>query len=305
MSDDPNRGSVPPSAARSIAGQVVANTSLLVAVLVYMGWAYDDALYGYFHLSPLDLDVGIVEYMLRSLNLFSPDLVLVAAVIAAVAAARTWGLGRTELAREVTGTMMARAWAVPGLRQVVPARSAGQPHPGRMPLIGTGAVLTAAALGLARAANHVFINTYLVLALLAAGPLLLTWPTRIEPRGRFPYALAIVIAAVCSLWATSLYAHDAGIRTARSLVHDLSSHTSVWVYSTERLALSGPGITVVPLPAGSYYRYQYRGFRLLLDRGGTYYLLPAGWNPLHDTTYVFTDSDPIRVELVSAMVRSG
>jgi hypothetical protein len=43
-----------------------------------MGWAYDDAYLGYFHISPLDLNVGIVEYMLRSLNLFSPGVILVA-----------------------------------------------------------------------------------------------------------------------------------------------------------------------------------------------------------------------------------
>jgi hypothetical protein len=88
--DDP--GLVPPPAARGIAAQVVANTSLLIAVLVYMGWAYDNALYGYFRLSPLDLDIGIVEYMLRSLSLFSSGLVIVAVVIVAVTAVRTWGL---------------------------------------------------------------------------------------------------------------------------------------------------------------------------------------------------------------------
>jgi hypothetical protein len=296
-------GSTQPSAARGIASQVVANTSLLVAVLVYMGWAYDDALYGYFHLSPLDLDVGIVEYMLRSLSLFSPDLVMVAVVIAAVAAVRTWGLERTPLAQQVTGKMTARAWAVPGLRRLVPTRGAA-PHPGRVPLIGTGAAVTALALGLAWGASHYYISTYLILASLGAGPLLLTWPTRAEPRGRFPYSLAVVITAVCALWATSLYAHDAGTQAARALVRSLPSRASVVVYSTERLTLSGPGVTVQPYP-GYYYRFEYQGFRLLLDRAGTYYLLPVGWSPRLDITYVLSDTDPIRVELVSGAVRSG
>jgi hypothetical protein len=301
MSDD---GPAPPSPARGIAGQVVANTSLLVAVLFYMGWAYDDALYGYFHLSPLDLDVGIVEYMLRSLSLFSPDLVMVAVVIAAVAAIRTWGLEQTKLAQQVTGKMAAWAWPVPGLRRLVPARGAAQPHPGRVPLIGAGAAVTALALGLAWAASYYFISTYLILASLGAGPLLLTWSTRAEPRGRFPYSLAVVIAAVCALWATSLYAHDAGTQAARALVRSLPSRASVVVYSTERLTLSGPGVTVQPHP-GYYYRFEYQGFRLLLDRAGTYYLLPAGWSPRLDITYVLSDTDPIRVELVSGTVRSG
>jgi hypothetical protein len=107
VSANSSRGELPPPAARGIVGQVVANTSLLVAVLVYMGWAYDDAYYGYFHLNPLDLDVGIVEYMLRSLDLFSPDLVMVAVVIAAVAVVRAWGLERSALARLVAGRVTA------------------------------------------------------------------------------------------------------------------------------------------------------------------------------------------------------
>jgi len=302
VSDDDN---ALPSAARGIAGQVVANTSLLVAVLVYMGWAYDDALYGYFHLSPLDLDVGIVEYMLRSLSLFSPDLVMVAVVIAAVVAVRTWGLERTTLARQFTGKMTARAGAVPGLRRLVPARGAAPPHPGRVPLIGAGVAVTALALGLAWGASHYFISTYLILASLGSGPLLLTWPTRAEPRGRFPYSLAVVIAAVCALWATSLYAHDAGTQAARALVRSLPSRASVVVYSAERLALSGPGVKMDTLPPGFHYRFEYQGFRLLLDRAGTYYLLPVGWNAHLDITYVIGPNDPVRVELVSSVVRSG
>jgi hypothetical protein len=248
--------------------------------------------------------------MLRSLNLFSPDLVMVAVVIVAATAIRTWGLARTMLVQEVVGKMTVRAWGMPGLRWLVPARGAGRWHPARVPssrvlVISVGAATTAVALGLAWAASHYFISTYLILALLGAGPLLLTWPTRAEPRGRFPYSLAVVIAAVCALWATSLYAHDAGIRAARTLVRNLPSRASVVVYSTERLALSGPGVSVQALPPGFHYRFEYQGFRLLLDRTGTYYLLPEGWSPRLDITYVLGDSDLTRVELVSGTVRSG
>jgi hypothetical protein len=229
---------------------------------------------------------------------------MVAAVIAAAAAIRTWGLERTTLAQEAVGKMTVRAWAVPGLRRLVPARAAGRQHPARMPLIGAGATVTAIALGLAWAASRFFISTYLILALLGAGPLLLTWPTRAEPRGRFPYSLALVVAAVCALWATSLYAHNAGIRAARNLVRNLPSRSSVVVFSTEPLTLAGPGVKLQPHP-GYYYRFEYQGFRLLLDRAGTYYLLPVGWRPHPDITYVLSGTGTIRVELVSGTVRSG
>jgi hypothetical protein len=294
---------VPPSAARGIAGQVVANTSLLVAVLVYMGWAYDDALYGYFHLSPLDLDVGIVEYMLRSLSLFSPDLVLVAAVIAAVAAVRTRGLARTMSARAIASKAAARLSKIPPLRLLVPAAGTVHPHPGDV-LVAAGAAMTAIALCLAWAASYIAISTYLILALLGSGPLLLTWPDRVERHGRFPYSLAIVITAICALWATSLYAHNIGTRDAQALVRKLPSRASVVVYSTQRLALSGPGVSVQQLPAGFYYHFEYEGFRLLMARSGTYYLLPVGWSQRLDITYVLDESDQVRIELLSGVVRS-
>ena len=72
------------------------------------------------------------------------------------------------------------------------------------------------------------------------------------------------------------------------------------VYSTQRLALSGPGVTVQDLGAAFRYRYEYQGLHLLIVRSGTYYLLPAGWAPQFELTYVLNDSDQIRIALYSA-----
>jgi hypothetical protein len=304
LSSENDHDSVPSPTAQRIAGLVVANTSLLIAVLVYMGWAYDNALFGYFHLSPFDLDVGIVEYMLRSLSLFSPGLVFAAVVIVAVTAVHSWELDHTTFARSVAGKVTARMSAVPILRRLVPTEGAVHPRPGPFLLVGTGAVITAVALILAWAAGYIPISTYLILILLGGGPLLLTWPTRAKRHGRFPYSLAIVITAVCALWAASLYAQSAGTRDAQVFVRELPSRTAVVVYSVQRLALSGPGVTVQPLPPGFLYHYEYQGFRLLINRSGTYYLVPIGWSFQLDITYVFNESDELRIELLSGVVRS-
>jgi hypothetical protein len=88
-------------------------------------------------------------------------------------------------------------------------------------------------------------------------------------------------------------------------VRSLPSRASVVVYSAERLALSGPGVKMDTLPPSFHYRFEYQGFRLLLDQAGTCYLLPVGWSPRLDITYVLSDTDPIRVELVPGAVRSG
>jgi hypothetical protein len=296
----PDTGPAPASPVRGITGQIVANTSLLIAVLVYMGWAFDDAFYGYFHLNPLDLNFSIVDYMLRSLDLFSTSIVIVAVVITAAAAIRAWDLGKTKFARRAAGAATTRMSAMPAFRELASPDAATKSQARRVLRIGTGAVVTFTALALYWIATYVAISTYLVLFLLGSGVLLLTWPTRADRRGRFAYAMAIVVSGVCALWAASVYAHNLGMQAAEKAVQNLSARTEAVVYSIEPLALAGPGVTVQSLPAIYRYHYRYEGLRLLLMQSGTYYLLPVYWNPTYDLTYIFDQSDSIRIELLGA-----
>jgi len=276
---------------------------LLIAVLVYMGWAYDDALYGYFHVRPLDLNVSIVEYMLRSLALFSPTLIFVAVVIIAVTTIRVWGLNTAKF-RRFSAAAMTRVSAAPGLRHLAFPDGTGQSRAGRVLLISIGAAVTVTALALYRISHYVQVSTYLFLLLLGGGLLMFTWPTRGDRHGRFPYALAIIVSAVCALWAASIYAHNLGIQAANNIVHDLPTRTAVVLYSIHPLALAGPGVTVERLPAKYRYHYRYLGLRLLITRSGTYYLLPVGWSPQLNETYVFNESDQTRIELLSTTAAS-
>jgi hypothetical protein len=286
----------PPSAVWGIAGLVVANSSLLLAGLVYMGWAYTSALWGYFHISPLDLGVGVVEYVLRSLSLFSPAIVIAAVSLIAVTAVRAWDLDLTKFANRAN-----RAVArVPGRLPRLAATGIGWLLPNsRVLLIATGTAVTVTGLVLAWLASHVNVSTYLLLSTFGGGPLILTWPTRDRRHGRSPYALAVVVAAVCALWAGSLYAHDLGLRAARNVVRRLPARTAVAVYSTQPLALSGPGVTVQNLGDAFRYHYCYEGLRLLTARSGTYYVLPVRWNPQLELTYILDDGDQIRIVLYS------
>ncbi len=285
-----------PVSAAGIAGLVVANSSLLLAALVYMGWAYADGLWGYFHLSPLDLGVGVVEYTLRSLVLFSPEIVIVAVLFIAVTAARAWDLDLTRFTARVGKAMEQILGRNPRLASSGAVR---QLRTGRGVMTAAGMAVTVTGLALAWLAGHVNIPTYLLLVLLGAGPLMLTWPTRAHRHGRSLYALAITVAAVCALWAGSLYAHGLGIQAAQQVVRKLPGGRAVAVYSTQRLALSGPGVTVHDLGTAFRYPYEYEGLRLLLARSGTYYLLPAGWTPQFDLTYVLDEGDQIRIEIYS------
>jgi hypothetical protein len=295
----------------------VANSSLILAILIYMGWAYDNALFGYFHLSTLDLGFGPLEYALRSLSLFSPDIVVAAVALIAIMSVRAWGGPSAVI------TAIARAPVIVACRRLLPACSMadrgtgdGPPVAARSPtarkqwagqltkqararvfLAGTGVVLTLIALALYWSAAHIRISTFLVLALLGAGPVLLTWPTRASRPGRSAFAFAIVIAALCALWAASVYAEQQGVQAARNLIQDLPAHSPVVIYSTQQLALNGPGVSVTPLPPGSPYHYRYIGLRLLLIQSGTYYLLPVNWTPQLPFTYIINEGEDVRIDL--------
>jgi hypothetical protein len=329
MTEQSSAGKESSSPARSVAGLVVANTSLIAAILIYMGWSYDNALYARFHLNPLDLGLGPQEYALRSLSLFSPVIVLFAVLLIVVMSVRAGGESgavRDALLRACRALLPATGKAADdddasgddarddagdpaGVQQAaaerpeqVSAEKQAEQAPtrrisARTLTVGGGVAVTAAGLALYWISTRVNVSTFLVLALLGGGPLLLTWPARANQQGRMPYALALVIAAVCALWAASVYAEQKGAEAAQSVIHDLPTSGAVVIYSTQRLALSGGGVTVTPLTTSAPYRYEYLGLRLLLMQSGTYYLLPELWTPQHDYTYIVYASDDTRIVL--------
>jgi hypothetical protein len=323
MTEQASSGTESSSPARSIVGLVVANTSLIAAILIYMGWSYDNAMYGRFHLSPLDLGLGPQDYALRSLSLFSPVIVIVAVLFIVVIAVRS---GELDDAGRAVRTLLLRACrALVSTTTEAVGDGDGRPSPVTVPAaaegadqpplgnqagpaaapstvagnlaIGAGVSATIIGIALTWVATRADVSTFLVLALLGGGPLLLTWPARVRRQGRVPYALALVIAAVCALWAGSVYAQQKGNEAAQNLIHNLPSTSAVVIYSTQRLALSGGGITVVPLTAVPPYQYEYMGLRLLLVQSGTYYLLPKQWTPEHDFTYIVYENDDMRIVL--------
>jgi hypothetical protein len=162
---------------------------------------------------------------------------------------------------------------------------------------GAGIAVALCGLVLYFAAYHVSIPTYAVLLLLGTGPLIAASAHRDTTAGRYTYSLAVVTAVLCGLWAGALYAGDKGTQEGRRMAGDLNNVTAAVIYSTHRLDISGPGVRSEPLPKGGEYGYRYTGLRLLIARGGHYYLLPVGWTRNLDATYVLQDGDGIRVEL--------
>lgn len=271
---------------------VIGNTTLLGAVLIYMGWNFENSLLEYFHVSAFSINVGTVEFAFRGLvPLFESDVVFFAALLVGVLALASKMSAVGKLVPKAIGNAVGRV-----------RRPAD-----RVMIIGL--LVTAVVLPLtwvntsAGTFNGWFAShddrVYFVLALLAAGQLLSVWPLRHSGAGPFAYPLALIVAAMCTLWAAGIYAGSLGSQAARSFAMGLPGQTAVTVYSATSLGLSGPGVTCRRVPGASGYPYVCTGLRLLDAQSGTYDLVPVGWTPQQGHTMILDDSDQIRIELSS------
>ncbi|MGJ6965145.1 hypothetical protein ACSDR0_24865 [Streptosporangium sp. G11] len=273
-----------------VIGLITLLLTISGAVLIYMGWAYLDGYLGSFQLKATDMGFGVDEYALRGLNIFSPAfLPFMVGGTAVLLAGTTY---RSSLTAALPQRVRAAGAALAARRSV---RIAADPRAG-----GTVVTVCGAALAFAALAGWQ-VDTFLVLALSIAGPLLLTWPTRRLAAGRTAFAAAVVISVFCLLWAASLHAYRKGEAMAEQLVASLPHHTSVAIYSAKTLALNAPGVTRVSL-ADTTYPFRYEGLRLLMTRGDRYYLIPvitvADWKKGNGRTFVVVEREDRRVELL-------
>jgi hypothetical protein len=291
----------------SVVAQVVGSTSFLGALLIYMGWNYDSQLLQQFSVpAPAGIGVSTVNFALTGLTpLLRSYLVFVgAALVAAVLlASRVSGplLGKRKKPAGAPGQP-----ATPGQPTTLSQPAAGGGKSG-WTLFASGLLLTVVTLSLAWPQVHddAFGGwlsgqanlVYLLLGLLAVGQVLMAWPVRRSVAGQVIYPLALVLAAVLTLWAGGVYARMVGTQDATRIENDPGLEPAVAVYSAQSLGLSGPGVTCVRDQPGTGYPYECTGLRLLWVESGTYYLLPAGWTRGRgDSTYVLDDSNQIRIE---------
>jgi hypothetical protein len=267
----------------TLVAQILGNASVLTAALVYMGWVYEDALLEHFQVSPFSLNIGVLEFALKSLPFFFRPVIILGAVV----------------------LVMVAVFLGPALKRLVPAgyeavNRITRTHPAvactlLIPVLLAWFGLQQNPLGTWFARNsYVF---YVVVALVGIGPLLLTWPSKDRPRGHFAFPLALVVATLCTLWIAGLYADRLGTEAADSFASTLPSQTAVVLYSVQSLDLSGPGVVCTPIEGESFFHERCTGLALLYAESGTYYLLPVNWTPQNGRTYVVDDTDQIRVEL--------
>lgn len=102
------------------------------------------------------------------------------------------------------------------------------------------------------------------------------------------------------LWWIGLYAAQAGDRAATDSAATLRDKPEIIVYSSDRIAVAGPGIVVDEIQqVGSKYRYRYSGLRLLTQTESKYILLPVGWQKGRDGVFLVPSNDTIRLDIIS------
>lgn len=124
-----------------------------------------------------------------------------------------------------------------------------------------------------------------------------SWPT---PPSRAYTLTLLALGLVAGLWAVSLYGDDVGTRSATDFAAQLPSRPGVIIYSTERIALNGPGIDAREIvELGTKYHYQYTGLRFLVHSPDKFLLLPSRWQHGRDRVFFLRDDNSIRIDIVA------
>ncbi len=277
-------------AAAPMAG-VLANVTVLTALLVYFGWRRSETQSQRLGIDQSILGLSTTDYLLRSIG---PVLVLLVGVS---------GLGLAWVALD---------------RRVAPWFAGGPGDPRRPP----AARHVLRLLGFAWLALPLMVwlvgfvwpsPAYILLPVsLGIGALLLVYAAHLhyptpgpeataaeKQRVVVRAAFALLLACVCLFWTASNYAEVLGVSLADGLAGDVDRLPAVTVYSEEPLYLEGPGVNEESLGGGEgVLRYRYTGLRLYDHTGGRLLLVSDRWTPTFGVVYVLDDDEPIRIDFV-------
>ncbi|XVS60734.1 hypothetical protein ACQPYE_20705 [Actinosynnema sp. CA-299493] len=282
---DPGEPRTGPARALRVLASVVANTTLLTALLYFFGLVATQVFFAHFRVHYTLLGQTSDEILARGADgLFMP---LAGTAIAVLAV--------TFLTRYLRSRLSTRRWAAV-LRVCAPV---------------------AAVLGLALLAVTVPITVRpessrahpgLPGLGFAVGIVLLAFAWRrwsvTGGRGRkgagFGVAesvAAFLLVSIGLFWAVGDYSAAVGTRRGFEVEARIPDMPGVVVYSGKGLGLTGEGVRQVAcgLPDGAY-KYRYDGLKLLLHSGGQYVFVPATWRTSSGTAFVVPRTDSLRLE---------
>jgi hypothetical protein len=265
---------------------VLANVSVLTALLVYFGWVRSEVQSNRLGVDESIFGMSTREYLLRSVRSVMVLLIVIAVAGLLWLLADRWLLGRLQdngasdpvlrwslrllpaglVALPLTAWLVRPLWPAPAFIA--------------FPLCGVAGLLL------------VLYTFHLRQRLPGATPL---------PAGRETLlrGFTAIIVGVGLFWATANYAIVEGTELAGGFRATIPRLPRVVVYSPEHLHIDAPGAREEPLsPEHSAYRYRYVGLRFLEHTGGNYFLVSDEWSPRYGVVIMLADDDPVRLEFV-------
>jgi hypothetical protein len=280
-----------------MAAQVLVPAGILTSALYYFGYVRERAVFAHFGVDLGTLGFGNTDYVLRSADaIFAPlaSTLLVGVVVLlchqGVVAASAHASPRARLWAVRTLVVLALGLLVLGAMVLWWRTPWPSPYAAAL-ATGIGALLLEYALA---SVTHDRRS--------AAGDAApdSPWTTAVR-RTQWPRrALVTGLALVAAFWWISEVAQQGGARAAVAIERSLVSRPEAVVYSGHRLAISGSGVTVVPLTGDrSTFRFRYQGLRVLAHSDGHWFLLPTGWSSHNGAlTFVLPDATAdVRVDL--------
>lgn len=274
-------------------GTVVAPTTLLTGLLFYFGQMYVAGYCRYFGVNFTTLDLSVRDYLTRSVEGIFLPLVLAAALALIVLWLVRMVFHLDEPTRERvlrTGLPIVAAVGAALIALAAIDLAVGGTVGDTAPELG-GLSLTAGVLA-------VTVSVPRLLDRRRAGDA--PAPLRAE-MAVAEWTAAFVLASVGLFWAVGSYATGIGTGRAEEMAAALPAWPDTVLYSENDLALRGPGITATACAGqASAYRFRYDGLKLVLQSGGQYFFLPAGWTTADGAALVLPRTDSLRLEFTAA-----
>ncbi|MFJ3841762.1 hypothetical protein ACIPY6_40530 [Streptomyces sp. NPDC090054] len=259
---------------------VVAEASLVAALMFYLGATYTSQFYRYFNLYFFSLEFSFANLVVQSLHLLRLPVLLAILLITGLAAA-PWARGHLPQSSRRTRPLP----PLPAARFLAPL------------LIAAGVLLVI----LWR-----WIHPYAWTAPLAiaAGFLLgAPWGAgRRSPSDVRRRTMSVFVAGVCVFWALTQVTRQIAQDDAREHARNVQGWTRVMILSSKRLSLPTPGTVEERLPVKDLLLpYRYTGLRLLAEGNGRYYVVPDDWKVENaDPIYAIRGSDDLWISLRAA-----
>ncbi|WP_410655015.1 hypothetical protein [Amycolatopsis sp. lyj-112] len=109
--------------------------------------------------------------------------------------------------------------------------------------------------------------------------------------------LGYVLVTIGLFWAVSDYSSAVGVRRGFEVAAQIPARPAATIYSAESLNLTTNGVLQVKCadPAAAY-KYRYTGLKLLLQSGGQYVFVPSNWRAGSGVAFVVPKTDKLRLE---------